>query len=95
MPEPDDTIYCLQCGESQETIRYSQRNGDPIFCAGVDYFGETEWEAPRHRFRDWSYEELVNMRILPQYHHLYPRVSSTWGIDPAHQSPRMLVLYEE
>lgn len=36
---------CLQCGESRGAIM-----NEALICAGVDYFGETTWEAPHHRF---------------------------------------------
>lgn len=36
---------CLQCGETRGAIM-----NERLICAGVDYFGETTWEAPRHRF---------------------------------------------
>ncbi|MCS4277932.1 hypothetical protein M2390_003148 [Mycetocola sp. BIGb0189] len=77
-------IECLQCGERQEAIRASQGTQNPIFCAGVDYFGETDWEADRHRFRDRSDRELVRMGVLPEYTHLYRRIKSRYEIADDH-----------
>ena len=82
-----ETIYCLQCGESQGAIRQSQRNKDPIYCGSVDCFGESIWDAPRHRFRDWKDYELDAMWVLPEFFHLYRRVSNIYSIASGHQRP--------
>ena len=41
---------CIQCGETKDAIRESQRRKDPLFCAIVDYEGECMEEFDRHRF---------------------------------------------
>ena len=41
----DSSDRCLQCHQPRGAIR---REG--LICAGVDYFGEVEWEADHHRF---------------------------------------------
>jgi hypothetical protein len=43
---------CVQCGESKEAIRESQRKGglDVLFCATVDYYGECSNDWDRHKF---------------------------------------------
>ena len=80
-------IFCLQCGESQDAIKASQSTPDPIFCGGVDGFGEAEWDAERHRFRDWTDRELIQgWRIKPEHTARYRRIVSVWEIDPAHRS---------
>lgn len=80
---------CLQCGESQTAIRASQQSRDPIHCAAVDYFGECEWELPRHRFRDWSDRELTGgWSVAPEYVVLYRRVMTPWDIADEHRSDK-------
>lgn len=49
---------CVQCGQSKGAIKESQRRGDPIYCVGVDYFGECDWEADRHRFI-WTAKDVA------------------------------------
>lgn len=94
-----EMVHCLYCEESQEAVRSSQRNRDPIYCAGIDYFGEVEWEAPRHRFRDWTDGELEEMGVFPEYYDRYRRVTSQWGIRSEHRyedtRPSPIVLYED
>lgn len=43
---------CVQCGEKKDVIRAAQRRGGlhTLFCAIVDYWGETEVDWDRHRF---------------------------------------------
>lgn len=59
---PQDS--CVQCGESKAVVRRSQRSGgqDVLFCAIVDYWGETEIDWDRHRFvwtqKDADYQAL-------------------------------------
>ncbi len=80
---------CLQCGESQAAIRASQQARDPIHCAAVDYFGECEWELPRHRFRDRTDKELTEAwSIAPAYVGHYRRVMSPWEIADEHRSAK-------
>lgn len=79
-------IECLYCGEAWGAIRASQRTQSPIFCAGVDYFGEVEWENERHRFKSWTDSELHrSFRIKPEYYDLYRRVFSSWEILAEHR----------
>ena len=83
-----DPILCLQCGESRDAIRASQSSGSPLYCGAVDYFGECEWEADLHRFRDWSDRELIEgWRVLPEHVDLYRRIMSAYEIDEAHRAP--------
>ena len=83
---------CLQCGESEAAVRLSQQRRDPIFCASVDYWGETEWEMPRHRFRPWSDRELIeSWGVLPRFVDRYRRIRSAWEISPEHRFPRLQV----
>ncbi len=87
--------HCLHCGESREAVRASQRGKNPIFCAGdFDYeYGDPGWEMERHRFRDWSHEHLNDMKILPQFHHLYLRAQNMYDIHPDHlrRSPTQIL----
>ena len=88
MAKTTDERVCLQCGESQSAIKASQGTHDPIFCGAVDYFGELEWEAERHRFRDWSDRELTTMwRVRPEHVDKYRRIMSAYEIDPKHRQP--------
>ena len=41
----DPKAMCLQCYQLRGAIRR-----DGLICAGVDDFGEVDWEADRHRF---------------------------------------------
>ncbi|WP_349862647.1 hypothetical protein [Leifsonia sp. WHRI 6310E] len=79
--------FCLQCNESEGAIRESQRRRDPIYCGAVDYFGEVEWDLPRHRFRDRSDRELVGLHVLPEHFDEYRRLLSPWEINDAHRDP--------
>ena len=84
----DEQVLCLQCNESRDAIRASQSRGDPLHCAGIDYFGEVEWDAERHRFRDWTDRELIEgWRILPEHVGLYRRILSAYEIEKAHRAP--------
>lgn len=76
---------CLQCGESEGAIKASQRTSDPLYCAIVDFFGECEYEWPRHRFADVTDAELRAWGVLPRYWHKYRRVMSGWEINDAHR----------
>lgn len=87
-PKPTPERLCLQCNESEAAIRASQRAGDPLYCAIVDYFGECEVEFPRHRFRDNTDAELSAWGILPRYWHKYRRTSSGWEIQDQHRVSR-------
>lgn len=81
-------MNCLYCNESRDAIRASQRRKDPIFCGAVDYFGEVEWEMPRHRFREWTDNELYNgWGVLPGFYDLYRRISNGWEISDEHRRP--------
>lgn len=59
---------CTQCGESKTTIRTSQRKGglDVLFCAVVDYWGETEAEWPRHKFT-WTQADVDSLSAEDAY----------------------------
>lgn len=83
-----DERRCLQCNESQGAIRASQREGDPIYCAAVDYEGDVLWEMPQHRFRDWTDRELIDVwRVLPEHVNLYRRILSAYDIADEHRAP--------
>jgi hypothetical protein len=83
-----DERLCLQCNESEGAIRASQQRRDPIYCGAVDYFGEVEWEADRHRFKDWTDKELIEgWRVLPEFVHLYRRALSAYEFADEHRSP--------
>ena len=78
---------CLQCGESQAAIRASQQAKDPIYCGSVDYFGECEWEADRHRFRAWTDRELIDVWcVLPEHVDKYRRITNAYEISDAHRT---------
>lgn len=53
---------CVQCGEKKDVIRSAQRRGglDTLFCAIVDYWGETEADWERHRFI-WTQRDADEM----------------------------------
>lgn len=44
---------CIQCGETKAAVQASQREGDPLYCATVDYYGDCSEAWDRHRFR-WT-----------------------------------------
>lgn len=56
---------CLQCS----TGRYAVRRED-LSCGVVDMFGELEAEFSRHRWADWSDQDLDQAGVLP---HAYER----------------------
>jgi hypothetical protein len=85
---PVEERRCLQCGESEAAIRASQRRGDPLYCAIVDYWGECEADWPRHRFRDTTDAELKAWGVLPRYWYKYRRVFSGWEIADEHRVPK-------
>lgn len=89
--------YCLQCGESEAAIKRTQRDGDPIYCAIVDYFGECSTDWARHRFADRTDKELDQIGVLPELRDQYRRTQDvellyincehrgrehTWAISP-------------
>jgi hypothetical protein len=86
-----DDRLCLQCNESEGAIRAAQRRRDPIYCGAVDYFGEVEWELPRHRFRDRSDRELAAMHIAAEHFEEYRRLFSPWEIAPEHRTPDHMI----
>jgi len=49
----EDPIRCVQCGQTRDAIKESQRRGgyNKLLCATVDYFGECEADWERHRFK--------------------------------------------
>src|SRR5690554_6254152 len=79
---------CLQCNEGEAAVRESQRRGNPLYCGGVDYFGEATWVADRHRFRDWTDKELIEQwRVLPEHVDRYRRIFSGYEIAKEHRAP--------
>jgi len=82
-----DDMRCLQCNESQAAIRATQRLREPLHCGAVDYFGEAEWTAERHRFRDWTDRELIDgFGVKPEFVGLYRRVMSGYEIADEHSA---------
>ena len=78
---------CLQCGEPEAAIKASQSTADPIFCGAEDHFGECEWEAERHRFRDWSDKELANgWMVRPEHFDKYRRITTSYEIADGHRT---------
>lgn len=61
---------CLQCGQTRAVVK---ANG--YYCATVDYYGECQDEWPRHRWTDWTDEELAGLGILTKFAHLYRRMN--------------------
>lgn len=89
-----ERVTCIQCGEYQDAIVASQRTSNPIFCGAVDYFGELEWDLPRHRFRDWTDKELTDgWQIKPEFVGLYRRIWSAYDIADEHRSIPLEAVY--
>lgn len=61
---------CLRCGQEREEVRR-----DKTFCATVDYFGHTDQDWERHRWRDWSDRELDRAGVRPEAYDKHRRTN--------------------
>lgn len=61
------TEECLNCGETKDAVRASQRRQEPILCALVDYFGEASDEWERHRFV-WTKADQKRAELIDAIH---------------------------
>lgn len=58
--------HCVQCGEMKETILRARRRNEDIFCAIVDYWGETQAEWDRHKFT-WTQKDADSLTAEDAY----------------------------